>query len=59
MYSGMTEKHINFDLSKTDNVAQDVNQYNERTIRCPFCGAIIMWKGMAVKHHHCVSYTAV
>ena len=32
MFNGMTEAHMNFDLSKTDNVAVDVGQLNERNI---------------------------
>ena len=39
----MTEKHLNFDLSKTDNVAPDINQVNERNILCKFCNTIILW----------------
>ena len=32
MYDGMTEAHLNFDLSKTDNAASDVGCLNERNI---------------------------
>ena len=39
----MTEKHINFDLSKTDNVAADVDCLNERNVLCKFCNAVIIW----------------
>ena len=49
MYQGMTEKHINFDLSKTDNIASDVNQLNERNIMCKFCNTVIIWQGAAIK----------
>ena len=59
MYQGMTEKHINFDLSKTDNVAHDVNQLNERNIICKFCNTIIIWQGTAVKKQHCVSTSPI
>ena len=51
----MTEKHINFDLSKTDNVASDVNQLNERNIMCKFCNTVIIWQGTAIKKQHQVS----
>ena len=39
----MTESHMNFDLSKTNNVASDVDQLNERNILCKFCNTIIFW----------------
>ena len=55
MYQGMTEKHINFDLSKTDNVASDVNQVNERNILCNFCNNVLIWQGTAIKKSHQVS----
>ena len=51
----MTEKHINFDLSKTDNVASDVNQVNERNILCNFCNNVLIWQGTAIKKSHQVS----
>ena len=56
MYQGMTEKHINFDLSKTDNVDADVNQVNEQNILCNFCGTLLIEHGIAVKQSHHVSY---
>ena len=56
MYAGMTEKHINFDLSKTDNVASDINQLNERNIICKFCSTVIIWQGTAIKKTHFVSF---
>ena len=52
MFQGMTEKHLNFDLSKTDNVAPDVNQLNERNILCKFCNTIILWQGTSIKKSH-------
>ena len=55
MYNGMTEKHINFDLSKTDNVAADVDCLNERNILCKFCNCVIIWQGTAIKKSHLVS----
>ena len=55
MYQGMTEKHINFDLSKTDNVDADVNQVNEQNILCNFCGTLLIEHGTAVKQSHHVS----
>ena len=55
MYKGMTEKHINFDLSKTDNVASDINQLNERNLICKFCGINLVWQGTAIKKTHFVS----
>ena len=54
-YGGMTEKHINFDLSKTDNVAADVDCLNERNILCKFCNQIILYEQTAVKKSHLVS----
>ncbi len=51
----MTQAHMNFDLSKTDNVDSDVGQLNERNIVCPFCGCVIIWQGGAMKHQHNVS----
>ena len=51
----MTEKHINFDLSKTDNVAADVDCLNERNILCKFCNQIILFEQTAVKKSHLVS----
>lgn len=57
MYQGMTEKHINFDLSKTDNVASDVNQLNERNLICNFCSCILIFQGTAIKKTHHVSKT--
>ena len=51
----MTEKHINFDLSKTDNVASDINQLNERNLICKFCGINLVWQGTAIKKTHFVS----
>lgn len=58
MYQGMTEKHINFDLSKTDNVASDVNQLNDRNILCNFCNNVLIWQGTAIKRSHQVSDTS-
>ena len=55
MYQGMTEGHMNFDLSKTDNVASDVDQLNERNVICKFCSSIIFWQGTALKKQHQVS----
>ena len=49
MFDGMTDKHINFDLSKTDNVAQDVGCLNERNILCKFCNTVLVWQGNAMK----------
>ena len=43
MFDGMTEAHMNFDLSKTDNAATDVGQLNERNIICEFCNCILVW----------------
>ena len=58
MFDGMTDKHINFDLSKTDNVAADVGTYNERNILCKFCNAVILWQGTCLKSTHHVSEKA-
>ena len=55
MFDGMTDKHINFDLSKLDNIAQDVGQVNERNILCKFCNTVIVWAGNAIKSTHHVS----
>ena len=45
----MTEKHINFDLSKTDNIAADVDSLNEQNILCKFCNTVLVWHGTAIK----------
>ena len=55
MYDGMTDAHINFDLSKTDNIAPDVGQVNERNIICNFCSNVLIWQGGAIKCQHNVS----
>ena len=55
MFDGMTDKHINFDLSKTDNVAADVGTLNERNILCKFCNTILLWQGSAIKQTQHVS----
>jgi hypothetical protein len=51
----MTEKHINFDLSKISNIAADIDQVNERNIICKFCNVIIIWQGNAIKKTHQVN----
>ena len=58
MYQGMTEKHMNFDLSKTSNEAADLNQTNERNLICKFCSTVIIWQNTAVKRSHQVSANA-
>ena len=58
MFDGMTEQHINFDLSKTSNVAADVGNLNDKNILCSFgnCNTVIIPTGSAVKVQHNVSY---
>ena len=55
MFQGMTEAHMNFDLSKTDNVSSDVGTLNERNLLCKFCNSVIIWQGTALKAQHHVS----
>ena len=57
MFDGMTDKHINFDLSKTDNMAADVGCLNDRNILCNFgvCNTVIIPVGGAIKTQHNVS----
>ena len=55
MYDGMTEKHLNFDLSKTKNVAADIGQLNERAVLCTFCNTLLIRPGLAIKQNHLVS----
>jgi hypothetical protein len=52
MFDGMTDKHLNFDLSKTDNTAADVGMVNERNILCKFCNQVILGTGTALKVQH-------
>ena len=49
MFDGMSDKHINFDLSKTDNQAEDLGLLNTRNIRCRFCNQVLIWQGNAMK----------
>ena len=60
MFDGMTDKHINFDLSKTDNMAADVGCLNDRNILCNFgvCNTVIVPVGGAIKTMHNVSERA-
>ena len=55
IYPGKWDKHLNFDLSKTDNTAADVGMVNERNILCKFCNQVILGTGTAMKVQHNVS----